>query len=99
MSITVLKVSQPFYCFTTFICHAVIISPGCRVRASLMLCFSSIGVLKNDSVINDQIPFPYYYHIHIPTSYYSLWSRQRDNCHASGLVLVLFLIAVEAEPY
>ena len=35
---TALKVSRSLYCFTTSICHGVeTISPGCGVRASLML--------------------------------------------------------------
>ena len=35
-----LKVSASLYCFTTSISHGVeIISPGCGVRASLMLFF------------------------------------------------------------
>ena len=44
---TALKVSRCLYCFTTSISHGVkTISPGCGVRASLMLfCFSDLQKL------------------------------------------------------
>ena len=46
MTDNALKVSPSLYCLTTSISHGVeIISPGCGVRASLMLFLSRVGHL------------------------------------------------------
>ena len=106
-----LKVSPSLYCFTTSISHGVkIISPGCGVRASLMLfpLFSMIFSIIFLSARQDLMRLPlleitffhfFFLSFFLSLDFLKLWHSARSTCFITEVkqqwaTLVLGWIAI-----